>query len=66
MNDQISQYVPVLILFLVATGFAFGMIVLSVVVGNVVNKWRRKRLPVKDIAYEWACCPSAKATLGSR
>jgi len=55
--DQISQYVPVLILFLVAAGFAFGMILLSVVVGNVVNKWRRKHLPIKDIAYECGMLP---------
>ena len=55
--DQISQYLPVLILFLVAAGFAFGMIVLSVVVGNVVNKWRRKHLPIKDIAYECGMLP---------
>jgi NADH-quinone oxidoreductase subunit A len=56
-GDQASQYIPVLILFLVATGFAFGMILLSVVVGNLVNKWRRKHLPVKDIAYECGMLP---------
>ena len=56
-SQDISQYVPVLILFLVAAGFAFGMILLSVVVGNVVNKWRRKRLPIKDIAYECGMLP---------
>jgi len=55
--SQIQQYVPVLMLFLVAAGFAFGMIVLSVVVGNVVNKWRRKHLPVKDVAYECGMLP---------
>jgi len=55
--SQIDWYVPVLILFLVAAGFAFGMILLSVVVGNVVNKWRRKHLPVKDIAYECGMLP---------
>ena len=55
--QDIWQYVPVLMLFLVAAGFAFGMIVLSVVVGNVVNKWRRQRLPVKDIAYECGMLP---------
>src|SRR4051812_37603627 len=55
--SQISQYVPVLILFLVAAGFAFGMIILSVVVGNFVNKWRRKREPIKDIAYECGMLP---------
>jgi len=55
--SQIEWYVPVLILLLVATGFAFGMIVLSIVVGNVVNKWRRKQLPIKDIAYECGMLP---------
>jgi NADH-quinone oxidoreductase subunit A len=56
-GDQASQYVPVLILLLVATGFAFGMIGLSVVAGNVVNKWRRKHLPIKDVAYECGMLP---------
>ena len=54
---QIREYVPVLLLFVVAASFAFGMIVLSVVVGNFVNKWRRKHLPIKDIAYECGMLP---------
>ena len=54
---QISQYVPVLMLFLVAAGFAFGMILLSVLVGNFVNKWRRKETAVKNIAYECGMLP---------
>jgi NADH-quinone oxidoreductase subunit A len=54
---QIREYVPVLILFAVAAGFAFGMIILSVVVGNYVNKWRRKKMPIKDIAYECGMLP---------
>ena len=54
---QIREYVPVLILFVVAAGFAFGMIAMSVIVGNVVNKWRRKHLPIKDIAYECGMLP---------
>ncbi len=33
------------------------MIILSVVVGNYVNKWRRKHLPIKDIAYECGMLP---------
>jgi NADH-quinone oxidoreductase subunit A len=56
-GDQAAQYIPVMILLLVAAGFAFGMMLLSVVVGNVVNKWRRKHLPVKDIAYECGMLP---------
>jgi NADH-quinone oxidoreductase subunit A len=55
--SQIDWYVPVLILFAVAAGFAFGMILLSVVVGNLVNKWRRTRLPIKDIPYECGMLP---------
>ena len=55
--SQAQQYVPVLLLFLVAAGFAFGMILLSVVVGDAVNKWRRRRLPVKDIPYECGMLP---------
>src|SRR5204862_8170089 len=54
---QIREYVPVLILFVVAAGFAFGMIAMSIIVGNVVNKWRRKHLPIKDIAYECGMLP---------
>ena len=60
-TDQLSQYVPVLILFLVAAGFTFGMILLSVVVGNLVNKSRRARLPIKDIAYECGMLPIGAA-----
>jgi NADH-quinone oxidoreductase subunit A len=55
--SQIQWYVPVLILLLVAAGFAFGTILVSVVVGNVVNKWRRKEQPVKNIAYECGMLP---------
>jgi NADH-quinone oxidoreductase subunit A len=56
-GDQASEYIPVLILLLVAGGFAFGTMAVSVVVGNVVNKWRRKHLPIKDIAYECGMLP---------
>jgi NADH-quinone oxidoreductase subunit A len=55
--SQAQQYVPVLLLFLVAAGFAFGTIALSIFVGNVLNKWRRKRLPIKDVAYECGMLP---------
>ena len=56
-DEQQLQYVPVLMLFLVAAGFAGGMIALSIIVGNYVNKWRRKSLPIKDIAYECGMLP---------
>jgi NADH-quinone oxidoreductase subunit A len=55
--SQLQWYVPVLMLFLVAAGFAFGMLILSIVVGNLVNKWRRKHLPIKDVAYECGMLP---------
>lgn len=55
--SQLQQYVPVLMLFLVAAGFAFGMLFLSIIVGNLVNKWRRKHLPIKDVAYECGMLP---------
>jgi NADH-quinone oxidoreductase subunit A len=55
--SQLQWYVPVLMLFLVAAGFAFGMLFLSIIVGNLVNKWRRKHLPIKDVAYECGMLP---------
>ena len=54
---QFSQYVPVLILFLVAAGFAFGTLLASAVIGNLVNKWRRHDQPIKDTAYECGMLP---------
>ena len=56
-RSQLQEYVPVLMVFLVAAGFAFGMLTLSIVVGNLVNKWRRKHLPIKDVAYECGMLP---------
>jgi len=50
--DQLSQYVPVLILAVVAIGFAFGTLVLSVVVGK-----KGRRNPIKDTAYECGMLP---------
>ena len=55
--SQLQQYVPVLMIFLVAAGFAFGMLFMSIIVGNLVNKWRRKHLPIKDVAYECGMLP---------
>src|ERR1043166_9612241 len=57
MQGEVLQYVPVLMLFLVAAGFACGAVLVSVVVGNVVNKWRRTRLPIKDTTYECGMLP---------
>lgn len=52
MDSQLQQYVPVLLLGLVAIGFAFGTLALSVFLG-----WRRRRNKAKDIAYECGMLP---------
>lgn len=54
---QIQWYVPVLMLFLAAVGFAFGMLLVSYALGRVLNKWRTKETPVKNIAYECGMLP---------
>lgn len=50
--DQLSQYIPVLILAIVAIAFAFGILVASVVCGQ---KGRRDR--IKDTPYECGMLP---------
>src|SRR5262245_37730 len=50
--DQLAARVPVLILALVAVGFAFGTLVLSVVLGK-----KGRREPIKDTAYECGMLP---------
>lgn len=52
MDSQLSQYVPVLMLLLVALAFAFGTLVLSVVVGKAAKRDR-----VKDTPYECGMVP---------
>jgi len=52
MESQLSQYVPVLMLGILAVAFSFGMLILSVVLGK-----NGKRAPVKDIAYECGMLP---------
>jgi NADH-quinone oxidoreductase subunit A len=52
MDEQLRQYVPILILTLVATGFAFGLLLLSWFVGK-----GGRRYPVKDTAYECGMVP---------
>ena len=46
-QPQLPQYIPVLILLVVAVGFAAGTLVLSVLLGQ-----RGKRTRAKDTAYE--------------
>ena len=53
MEDaQLRQYVPVLLLGLVAIAFSFGTLALSVLLGT-----RGKRNPTKDTAYECGMVP---------
>jgi NADH-quinone oxidoreductase subunit A len=50
--DQLSQYIPVLILGLFAISFAFGTLAVSVLLGK-----RAKRNLVKDTPYECGMLP---------
>lgn len=53
MEDaQLKQYIPVLLLGIIAIAFAFGSLVMSVLFGV-----RGKRTRVKDIAYECGMLP---------
>jgi NADH-quinone oxidoreductase subunit A len=52
MESQLTQYIPVLMLGLLAVGFAFGMLILSVVLGK-----KGKRPAIKDTAYECGMLP---------
>jgi NADH-quinone oxidoreductase subunit A len=51
-SPQLTQYVPVLILALVAITFSGGVLAVSVLLG-----WRSRRNPSKDIAYECGMLP---------
>ena len=51
-ESQLAQYVPVLMLGVLAVVFSFGMLVMSVVLGK-----RGKRPPVKDTPYECGMVP---------
>jgi NADH-quinone oxidoreductase subunit A len=58
-NSQLTQYVPVLILALVAILFSFGMLVASVVIGRIGNRYRKlgHSNRTKDIPYECGMVP---------
>jgi NADH-quinone oxidoreductase subunit A len=49
---QVKQYLPVLMLGLLAIGFSFGTLVMSVVVGK-----KGKRPAIKDTPYECGMLP---------
>jgi NADH-quinone oxidoreductase subunit A len=51
-QTQLAQYLPVLMLGVLAVVFSFGMLVMSVVLGK-----RGKRSPVKDSPYECGMVP---------
>jgi NADH-quinone oxidoreductase subunit A len=51
-NAQINEYIPVLMLGLLAVAFAFGVLVISVLFGV-----KGKRNRTKDIAYECGMLP---------
>jgi NADH-quinone oxidoreductase subunit A len=51
-KSQLLQYLPVLMLGILAVVFSFGMLVVSVIVGK-----KGKRPPIKDTAYECGMLP---------
>jgi NADH-quinone oxidoreductase subunit A len=51
-TSQLAQYLPVLMLGVLAVVFSFGMLVMSVVLGK-----RGKRPPIKDTPYECGMVP---------
>jgi NADH-quinone oxidoreductase subunit A len=51
-QSQLTQYVPVLMLGFLAVAFAFGMLILSVILGK-----KGRRSPIKDTAYECGMLP---------
>lgn len=51
-TDQLSQYLPVALLLLVAMAFAHGTLIVSVLVGK-----RGLRPPIKDTPYECGMLP---------
>ena len=56
-QTQLAQYFPVLMLGVLAVVFSFGMLVMSVVLGQ-----RGKRPPVKDTPYECGMVPIGEGT----
>lgn len=55
MGSQLSQYLPVLMLLLLAVGFAFGTLAFSVIVGKI-----GRRTPTKDTPYECGMLPEGE------
>jgi NADH-quinone oxidoreductase subunit A len=51
-QTQLNQYIPVLMLIVLAVCFAFGMLIMSVVLGK-----KGRRSGIKDTAYECGMLP---------
>jgi NADH-quinone oxidoreductase subunit A len=51
-QSQLGQYLPVLMLGILAVVFSFGMLIMSVVLGK-----KGKAAPIKDTAYECGMLP---------
>ena len=60
-DNQLMQYIPVVILGIVAVAFAGGALLASVLVGK-----RGKDSRIKDTAYECGMSPVGTATPGCR
>ena len=56
-ETQLGQYLPVLMLGVLAVVFSFGMLVMSVVLGQ-----KGKRPPIKDTPYECGMIPVGEGT----
>src|SRR5664280_1304792 len=58
-QSQLMQYVPVLMLFILAVAFCAGMLVFSVILGRWANRSRLKRQfpKIKNTAYECGMLP---------
>lgn len=54
--EQSAQYLPVLMLILVAVAMSFGMLFVSVFLGRLVGK-KGVRTPIKDTPYECGMLP---------
>ncbi len=60
MDSQLAQYVPVLMLALVAFGFAAFVLVGSVVIGRLANR-KIHSTKIKETAYECGMLPIGEA-----
>ncbi len=57
MNGQLAQYLPVLILLLVAVAFAGGNLLLSWLIGKRFSRRTSTHEPIKDTPYECGMLP---------